>query len=144
MVHMVMLLASIVTTVAGSTPVVLKHRCPDASLLTWHVWSESYAAETYGPGPILLYQGLTFGMPAKNIGEQLKHLLPGILSSCTTRVTCLKSTSLPVRQWARACGLPPQLHRLIFLARLRLFRYKRMAGKGWLSGSGNVPDEHSH
>ena len=53
MVHKAVLLASIVTTVAGSTPVVLKHRCPDASLLTWHVRSERYAAETYGPGPIL-------------------------------------------------------------------------------------------
>ena len=81
MVHKVMLLASIVTTVAGSTPVVSKRRCSDASLLTWHVRSERYAAETHGQyllenQGLTLNQGLTFGMPAKKIGEQLKHLLP--------------------------------------------------------------------
>ena len=66
MVHMVMLLASIVTTVAGSTPVVSKRRCSDASLFTGHVRSERYASETHGqymlenqglacePGPHLL------------------------------------------------------------------------------------------
>jgi hypothetical protein len=53
------LLASIVTTVAGSTPVVSKRRCSDASLLTWHDRSERYAAETHGQY-MLENQGLTF------------------------------------------------------------------------------------
>ena len=54
MVHKAVLLASIVSTVAGSTPVV-----SDASLLTWHVRSERYAAETHGQY-LLENQGLTF------------------------------------------------------------------------------------
>ena len=54
-----MLLASIVTTVAGSTPVVSKRRCSDASLLTGHVRSDRYAAETHGPY-MLENQGLAF------------------------------------------------------------------------------------
>ena len=59
MVHKAVLLASIVSTVAGSTPVVSKRRCSDASLLTWHVRSERYAAETHGQY-LLENQGLTF------------------------------------------------------------------------------------
>ena len=59
MVHKAVLLVSIVTTVAGSTPVVSKRRCSDASLLTGHVRSDRYAAETHGQY-MLENQGLAF------------------------------------------------------------------------------------
>ena len=59
MVHKAVLLASIVSTVAGSTPVVSKRRCSDASLLTGHVRSDRYAAETHGQY-MLENQGLAF------------------------------------------------------------------------------------
>ncbi len=77
MVHKVMLLASIVTTVAGSTPVVSKRRCSDASLLTGHVGRivtprkhmDSICLKTRASP---LNQGLTFGIPAKNYRRAIK------------------------------------------------------------------------